>query len=88
MGTTSKPLRILVLDQDLYESPEVRALKDKGHPVHSVNEAHGTSVTDYDLILGRRAWYMDSKHLPYLEKVTVPAVRARVYNREKETKKK
>ena len=81
MGKTSKPVRILVLDADLYESAEVQDLIAKGHPV-AVGDYSGP--LDFDLILGRRAWYCDTKHLKYLEKVAIPAVRKRAdYQKEK-----
>ena len=90
MGKTSKPVSILVLDKDLYESPEVQELIAKGHPVVLSGEFHccddSRQPTDYDLILGRKAWYMDTKHLKYIEKIAIPAARKRQENRSKETK--
>lgn len=91
MGKTSKPVRILVLDEDLYNSPEVQALKDKGHPIECVGVDAPVDVdvtrSGYDLILGRRAWYCDMKHIKYLEKIIIPAARTRIDYREKEKKK-
>jgi hypothetical protein len=82
LGKTSKPVRILVLDRDLYESAEVQDLIAKGHPVSHKYDA--VNPDDYDLILGRRAWYCDTKHLKYLEKIAIPAVRKRAdYQKEK-----
>jgi hypothetical protein len=92
MGKTSKPVRILVLDRDLFESPEVQALIEKGHPVELAGQFHCCSdsrqPTDYDLILGRRAWYCDAKHLKYVEKIAIPSARTRIDYREKEKVKK
>jgi hypothetical protein len=89
LGKTSTPGRILVLDEDLYGSPEVQALVDKGHPVEFWVPAFGEKhPSDYDLILGRRAWYCDTKHLKYLEKIVIPEARTRIDYREKEKKKK
>ncbi len=73
MGTTSKPIRMLVLDADLWESPEIQSLAEKGHQIDGPDEI----TLDYDVILGRRAWYCDDKHLKYLEKVMIPAIRNR-----------
>lgn len=84
MGTTSKPVKILVLDPDLYESPEVQALIEKGHHVR-LSAVHTEII--YDLIIGRRAWYMDAWHLRYLEKIAIPAARKRQANREREASK-
>lgn len=81
MGRTSKTVRILVLDRDLFESAEVQDLIAKGHPIDCIEIER---LHDYDLILGRGAWYCDTKHLKYLEKVTIPAVRKRIdYHQEK-----
>lgn len=92
MGSTSKPVRILVLDEDLYNSEEVQALKEKGHPVEcvGVDAPVDPDVTPsgYDLIMGRRAWYLDTRHLKYLEKIAIPAARTRIDYREKEKRKK
>jgi hypothetical protein len=82
-----------VLDKDLYESQEVQDLKAKGHPVDLAESTEGCAscgdkspgyLSDYDLILGRKAWYCDTKHLKYLEKIAIPAVRKRAdYQKEK-----
>ena len=77
MGKTSKPITILVLDSDLYQSPEVQELIAKGH------EVIYDTAPKFDLILGRKAWYLDKQHLKYLEKVAIPAARERVYPKEK-----
>ena len=74
-----------MLDKDLYESEEVQSLAAKGHPVELADPT-SYGIGDYDLILGRRAWYCDAKHLKYLEKVAIPAVRKRAdYQKEKLT---
>lgn len=77
MGKTSRPIRILVLDQDIYGSAEVQALIAKGHTV-----GLAADPVVCDLIIGRKAWYMDTKHLKYIEKIALPAARARVYPKE------
>ena len=89
MGRTSKPVRILVLDEDLYNSPEVQALIEKGHPIDlpwtcSDCDCGAGDLRGYDLILGRKAWYCDTKHLKYLEKIAIPEARTRIDYREKE----
>ncbi len=84
VGRTSKPVRILCLDKDLYESAEVQDLMAKGHPVEVPHD--NLDLADYDLILGRRAWYCDTKHLKYLEKVAIPAVRKRADYQKDKTK--
>lgn len=72
-----------MLDQDLYESQEVQELAAKGHPIALATEAP-YETTQFDLILGRKAWYCDTKHLKYLEKIAIPAVRKRAdYQKEK-----
>jgi len=94
VGRTSKPVRILVLDEDLYGSEEVQALLSKGHPVEVAGAGGCTcagcfgALANYDLILGRRAWYCDTKHLKYLEKIAIPSARTRIDYREKEKTKK
>jgi hypothetical protein len=85
VGTTSKPVRILVLDEDLYNSAEVQALAEKGHPV---TLWEGPFEASYDLVIGRRAWYLDTKHLKYLEKIAIPSARSRIKDREKAEKTK
>lgn len=83
MGKTSKPVTILVLDADLYNSAEVQALVEKGHDVSVGAELKGF-LDSWGLIIGRRCWYMDTKHLKYLDKIAIPAARKRQSNREGE----
>lgn len=87
MGRTSKSVRILCLDPDLWESAEVQALIEKGHPVElpPIDLTGRKLIEDYDLVIGRKAWYCDSKHLKYLEKVTIPAARKRIDYRKETT---
>lgn len=83
MGTTSKPAKILVLDRDLYESAEVQALIAKGHVVDGPKDFE----LFYDLVIGRKAWYMDFWHLKYLDKIALPAIRKRQASRAQEVSK-
>ena len=82
MGTTPKPVRVLVLDQDLFDSAEVQDLIAKGHRVALGTMSPGY-LSDYDLIVGRRAWYLDTHHLKYLA-LALKSARARInYQKEK-----
>jgi hypothetical protein len=65
MGTTNKPLRIAVTDADLFDHPDLVQLDAMGHVIELVDQ--------YDLVLGRRAWFMDLKHLRYLAQALVAA---------------
>lgn len=71
MGKSQKPLRIALTDPDLLDRPEFQALAAKGHTV-TVLEG------EWDVVMGRRAWYMDVLHLKYLEQAVV-AARKRAY---------
>ena len=69
-GQTNQPLWIEVLDEDLYQTPEMDALREAGHTV-----TRQVGPTSSDLIVGRRAYHMTPdllKHLP----TTIKAIRA------------
>lgn len=57
MGKTAKPLSILVMDETLYQSPEVQALRAKGHQVHFVTEA--MTIFQYDVVIGPQCWRVE-----------------------------
>lgn len=70
MGKTQKPLTILVADE-LFDTPEVRTLADKGHSVSRLSEVgHPSSDADTetaDLMLGPKCWRITPELLPYLD---------------------
>ncbi len=70
MGTTSKPLRIAVTDPELFDAPELVMLDRQGHTIELLDK--------YDLVLGRKAWFMDQKHRQYIAEA-VAAARKRTY---------
>ncbi len=53
MGKTAKPLVILVTNKALLESPEVQALREKGHTI-AFCEFHTN-----DVIIGPQCWRVD-----------------------------
>ena len=55
MGKTSKPCSILVLDQDLYDSPEAQALQQKGHIIHPPSDV----LALYDVVIGPKCSFID-----------------------------
>ncbi len=61
LGKSSKPISILVVDKDLFDSPEVQELKEKGHPVVYLN----VEEAGYDVIIGRKCWRI----LPHMGKL-------------------
>ncbi len=70
MGRASKLLRIAV-DPALLHSPEVRALREKGHLIEELD-------TEADLILHPKAWRMEPALMKYID-AAVKAARAVVY---------
>ena len=77
---THKPVRILVLDKDIYDSPEMRDLAEKGHVVFGPESLEGHGHLEFDVVMGRKAWYMDTKHLKYID-TAMKAARMRRYAR-------
>ena len=56
MGKTPKPLAILVLDEELYQTSTMQALKEQGHEVH---ERYEMTTGTYDAIIGPKCWRID-----------------------------
>jgi hypothetical protein len=50
MGKTSKPLQLLVLDEDLYNSQAIQDLISKGHTVTYL------AVPPHDAVIGWKGW--------------------------------
>jgi len=75
MGTTPKPLRILV-HPDIAEWSEFAALAAQGHTI-TLWTPGSVLVTDYDLILGPRAWRMTEDLRPFLPLAIHAARKAR-----------
>lgn len=75
MGKTAKPCTILVMDQGLLESPEVQALRTKGHTVVFCDNS------DYDVIIGPQCWRVDPAlgNLEAILEMVLKGVRARKF---------
>ena len=85
MGKTPKPLKILLLDPEMCEWEEFKALVAQGHTIKVAIASAGTigSVAgygDFDVILGPRAWYFTKGSRDFFQ-VMIDSVRARVYPR-------
>jgi len=73
MGTTPKPLRILVTDPAMLGWAEVQKLIAQKHTV-----TYPPELTEgYDLILGPNCWRMDEQLRDYLEDAIVEARKLR-----------
>lgn len=68
MGKTPKPLRIFILDKDLYETLEVQEYKAKGHFIDYAGQyvAPRWPIEENDLVMGKKAWRMDLDLMKYL----------------------
>ena len=65
MGKTNQPLTIVVTD-DLWDTPEIRALAEAGHRLFRVWDAPPILQQPIDLILGDSCWFMNPALLKYL----------------------
>lgn len=79
MGKTAKPCMILVMDQGLLESPEVQALRTKGHTVVICDNS------EYDVIIGPQCWRVDPAlgNLGAILEMVLKGVRAKKYTTKK-----
>lgn len=57
MGKTAKPVTILVMDETLFQTAEVQALKAKGHRVLEAYEKW--TVPEIDVIIGPQCWRIE-----------------------------
>ena len=78
MGRTSKPLVIGVTEPDLLEHPKLVELAAKGHTVFALDD-------ECDVVLGRRAWYMDTAHLDRYLDMALAAARKAAYPRKEQS---
>jgi len=72
MGTTPKPLYIVVMDRDMLEWPEIKTLQAQKHTVAHITDGIGgdsawPGLDNVDLILGRKCWRMDESLRKYLD---------------------
>lgn len=87
MAKTNRPVRLLVSD-DLYQRPEIQALIERGHMVHTPEhdflgiEDWSGGLFNYDVILMPNAWRMFDSLLPYMDTV-LKAARERRYGKGK-----
>lgn len=79
MGTTPKPLTIIVLPPvDTW--PEVAELEAQKHTIiryYPPNDIPWDKLADADVILGPQCWRMDEQHRKYLKLAVEEARRAR-----------
>ncbi len=86
MAKTQKPLSILVMDQVLFQSPEVQALHAKGHQVHFVTEA--MTIFQYDVVIGPQCWRVEQGlgDLEAILEMVLKGVRTKRYGAKKGSK--
>ena len=79
MGKTPKPLNILV-HPSLLPWPEMDALKEQGHTVHTMDSGDSmfsakviAGLCGYDILFAPNAWYMTKDHKTYLKVAMVLA---------------
>ena len=78
MGRTSKPLRILVTDNQLLLWEEIAKLATQGHVVQGLFTEGEVSSAEWDLVLGPTCHMMTEAERPWL-KDAVAAARKRRY---------
>lgn len=65
MGKTSKPISILCMDKELFQSESIKQFIDKGHHISispsSDIEFESFLLTDYDVVIGPRCWRIDPR---------------------------
>lgn len=64
MGKTSKPLTILVLDEQIWTNPVCDQFRDKGHIVYYYLDhvdSLATLIPTVDVIIGHHCWRLDPR---------------------------